>query len=573
MVNAFASTTRWERLSRIAPGVTMLRGYRREWLRDDMAAGLSVAAVALPVAIAYAQLAGFPPVVGLYASILPLVVYALLGTSRQLIVNPDAATCAMVAAIVAPLAAGDAGLYNTLAVSLAVLTGVVCIVGGLFRLGFLADFLGKPVLVGFMNGIAISIVLGQIGKVFGFPIESGRILPRLIEFVSKLSDTHLPTLAVGVTTFAIMRGVRRFFPRLPAPLIALVAAVALVQVLALDRSGVAVLGAVPAGLPELRWTPVPLPLVMPLLTGAVGLALVSFTSGMVTARSFAARNRYEIDVDREFVALGACNVAAGLSQGFAVTGADSRTAMSDVMGGKTQVTGLVAAVAMALVLLFFTGPLRYLPGSALGAVLISAGIGLFDWRALVRFYRIQEGEFLVCVAAMLGVVALGALEGIMLAIALAMLVLLVRSSRPADAVLGRVEGLQGFYDLARHEGAAVVPGLILYRFTASVIFYNAPHFRRRVLAVAEANPGAAWLIVDGAPIVHLDSTGADTIATLADDLSRQGIRLVLGGALPQVQRMLERSGALERLGADAVFPTFRAAVEAYAPQTASTRSR
>jgi high affinity sulfate transporter 1 len=431
-----------------------------EWLRDDVAAGLSVAAVALPVAIAYAQLAGFPPVVGLYASILPLVVYAALGTSRQLIVNPDAATCAMIAAIVAPLAAGDAALYNTLAVSLAVLTGVVCIVAGMFRLGFLADFLGKPVLVGFMNGIAISIVLGQIGKVFGFAIESGRILPRLIEFASKVSETHLPTLAVGVTTFVVMLGVRRSFPRLPAPLIALAVAMALVEGFALDRSGVAVLGAVPAGLPELGWTPVPLPLVVPLLTGAAGLALVSFTSGMVTARSFAARNRYEIDVDREFVALGACNVAAGLSQGFAVTGADSRTAMSDVMGGKTQVTGLVAAAAMLLVLLFFTGPLRYLPGSALGAVLISAGIGLFDWRALVRFYRIQDGEFLVCVAAMLGVVALGALEGIALSIALAMLVLLVRSSRPADAVLGRVEGPQGFHDLARHEGAAILPGLI-----------------------------------------------------------------------------------------------------------------
>jgi MFS superfamily sulfate permease-like transporter len=271
-------------------------------------------------------------------------------------------------------------------------------------------------------------------------------------------------------------------------------------------------------------------------------------------------------VDREFVALGACNVAAGLSQGFAVTGADSRTAMSDVMGGKTQVTGLVAAAAMVVVLLFFTGPLRYLPGSALGAVLISAGIGLFDGRALVRFYRIQEGEFLVCIAAMLGVVMFGALQGIVLSIALAMLVLLVRSSRPADSVLGRVEGLQGFHDLGRHEGAAVVPGLILYRFTASVIFYNAPYFRRRVLAIAAANPGATWLIVDGAPIAHLDSTGADTIATLVDDLSHHRIRLAIGGVLPQVQRMLERSGALERLGADAVFPTFKGAVEACLPR-------
>lgn len=543
-----------------------MKGYRVEWLRYDVAAGLSVAAVAVPVAIAYAQLAGFPPVVGLYASILPLVVYAALGTSRQLIVNPDAATCAMVAAIVTPLAAGDALLYNTLAVSLAVLTGVVCIAAGLFRLGFLADFLGKPVLVGFMNGIAISIVLGQIGKVFGFPIESGRILPRLFEFASKLSSTHVPTLAVGTAALAVMIGVRRFMPKLPAPLIALAVAVGAVEMFALDQSGVAVLGVVPAGLPRLGWTPVPSALFAPLATGAAGLALVSFTSGMVTARSFASRNHYEIDVNREFVALGACNIAAGLSQGFAVTGADSRTAMNDTMGGKTQVTGLIAAATIALVLLFFTGVLRYLPDAALGAVLILAGVGLFDWPALVRFYRIQEGEFVVCLAAMLGVVILGALQGIVLAIAIAMLVLLVRSSRPADAVLGRVEGLQGFYDPNQHEGAKPVPGLVLYRFNASVIFYNAPYFKQRLLAVADANPHARWLIVDGGPITHLDSTGADTIAGLVDDLAGRNIRLAMGGVVPQVQRMLERSGALDRLGSNTVFETLRAAVARYESQ-------
>ena len=570
MLNGVEPAAPSVRLARIAPGLGMLKGYRGEWLRYDVAAGLSVAAVALPTAIAYAQLAGFPPVVGLYASILPLVVYATLGTSRQLIVNPDAATCAMVAAIVAPLAAGDAALYNTLAVSLAVLTGVACAVAGFFRLGFLADFLGKPVLVGFMNGIAISIVLGQIGKVFGFPIESGRILPRLVEFASKLPGTHWPTLAVGLTTFAVMRGVRRFYPRLPAPLIAVALAVALVEGFALDESGVAVLGTVPAGLPALGWTPVPPALLLPLLTGAVGLALVSFTSGMVTARSFATRNRYDIDVDREFIALGACNVAAGLSQGFAVTGADSRTAVNDLMGGKTQVTGLVAAAMIALVLLFFTGPLQHLPGSALGAVLISAGIGLFDWRALVRFYRIQEGEFLVCVSAMLGVVILGALQGIVLAITLAMLVLLVRSSRPADAVLGRVEGLPGYHDVARHEGASPVPGLVLYRFTASLIFYNASYFKRRVLAIAAAHPDASCLVVDGAPMVHLDSTGADTLIALADELALRRMRLAIAGALPQVRVMLERSGALDRLGADAMFASLRDAVEACESRATNT---
>lgn len=553
------------RLARLAPGLAVLRGYRTEWLRADVAAGLSVAAVALPTAIAYAQLAGFPPVVGLYASILPLVAYAVFGTSRQLIVNPDAATCAMVAAIVAPLAAGDEALYTTLAVTLAVLTGVACIGAGLFRLGFLADFLGKPVLVGFMNGIAISIVLGQIGRAFGFSLDAGRILPRLVEFASKLSLTHLPTLSVGVVTFAVVRLTHRFFPRLPAPLVALAVAVALVELFDLDRHGVAVLGAVPAGLPTLEWTPIDPDHAGPLVTGAAALALVSFTSGMVTARSFAERNHYEIDVDREFVALGACNIAAGLSQGFAVTGADSRTAINDAMGGKTQVTGLVAAGTMAVVLLFFTAPLAYLPGSALAAVLISAGIGLFDWRALVRFSRIREGEFLVCVAAMLGVVVLGALQGIGLAVALAMLVLLVRSSRPADETLGLVAGGPGLADLAGVEGATAVPGTVFFRFNASVIFYNAAYFKRRALASVQARPDARWLIVDGAPIVHLDSTGADAIAALADRLRTRGVRLGLAAVLPQARRVLERSGALERLGADALFLTLAAALAASSP--------
>ena len=345
-----------------------------------------------------------------------------------------------------------------LAVSLAVLTGVVCIIAGLFRLGFLADFLGKPVLVGFMNGIAISIVLGQIGKVFGFTIESGRHPPAAGRVRRPSSRRHTCRRSPSARTFVVVRSVQALLPALPAPLIALVVAVALVQAFGLDQRAWRCSARCRRACRRSAGPPCRSDISVRSITGAGGLALVSFTSGMVTARSFAARNRYEIDVDREFIALGACNIAAGLSQGFAVTGADSRTAVSDAMGGKTQVTGLVAAAAMAVVLLFFTGPLQYLPGRALGAVLISAALGLFDWRALVRLYRIREGEFLVCVAAMLGVVTLGALQGIGLAVALAMLVLLIRSSRPADAVLGRVEGLQGFHDLASHEGATACPG-------------------------------------------------------------------------------------------------------------------
>ena len=330
----------------------------------------------------------------------------------------------------------------------------------------------------------------------------------------------------------------------------------------LDGAGVAVIGPVPAGLPRLGWTPVPLESIGPLMTGAAALALVIVTSGMVTARSFASRNHYEIDVDREFIAIGAANVASGVSQGFAVTGADSRTAVGDSMGGRTQVTGLVAAAAMALVLLFFTAPLQFLPASALGAVLISAGIGLFDWRALVRLYRIQEGEFLVCVAAMLGVVAFGALQGIGLAVALAVLVLLIRSARPGDAVLGQIPGHHSFVDLAIHEDASALPGVLIYRFAASVIFYNAAYFRRRVLLAIDAAPAVSTLVIDATPIVHLDSTGADMIAQIADELALRGIRMTIGGVLPQVREMLTRSGALAHLEPDAVQHNLRAAVAA-----------
>lgn len=548
---------------RIAPGLKLLRSYRREWLRHDLVAGVSVAAVALPTAIAYAQLAGFDPVVGLYASILPLLVYAFFGTSRQLIVNPDAATCAMVAAIVAPLAAGDPGTYLSLSLGLAGLTGLICIAAGLFRLGFLADFLSKPILVGYLNGIALNILLGQIGKVFGFPIESGGIIPRLVEFAGKLPETHLPTLAVGFVTLLVMLILRRWFPRLPAPLLAVLVAVALVKGLGLDGRGVAVVGEVPAGLPELRLPALPLESLDVLLGGAISLALVSFSSMMVTARGFAARGRYDIDVDREFVALGACNIAAGISQGFAVSGADSRTAMADVMGGKSQVTGLVVAVVIAVVLLRFTEPLSLVPTAALGAVLIVAALGLFDIAALARLLRISGSEFAVAVIAMLGVIALGVMKGILVAIGLALLLLLIRASRPPDAVLGRVAGLKGFHDVANHEQAATLPGLVLYRFRAALVFFNAPYFKKRVLEIVNSRSDIEWFIVDGSPVNVVDSTGAEVLETLAGELASRGVKFGIANVRTETRDTLERTGALAEIGSDFVFPTLKSAIKAF----------
>src|SRR5262245_10469171 len=558
-----ASSTRNAWIGRLAPGLGQLLGYRREWLPIDLLAGVSVAAVAVPTAIAYAQLIGFEPIVGLYAAILPLVAYALLGTSRQLIVNPDAATCAVFAASVVPLAAGNPETLGSLSMVLSVFTGLVCIAAGIFRLGFVADFLAKPILVGYLNGVAISIFLGQIGKVFGFPMQSPGIAPRLLEFVEKLPQTHLPTLAVGWATLAVIMGSKRLSPRAPAPLLAVVAAVAMVYGLGLESRGVAVVGALPAGLPSLSWPRFDPALLKPLLAGALVVALMSFSSGMVTARSFAARNRYDVDVDQEFIALGVCQVAAGVSQGFAVSGADSRTAINDAMGGKTQMVGLIAAATMTAVLFFLTEPLRYLPVAALGMVLIVAAIGLFDGAALYRMWRVSRMECGVALFTTLGVIWLDILEGILLAVGIALILLISRVSRPSDSVLGRVPGVRGWHGVADHPEATTHLGLVVYRFGASIVFFNAAYFKKRVLELVDGHSGLEWLIVDGSTTTILDITGADMLETLAAELAARGIRLGFANVHRDVRRQLERAGTLRHMGADSVFPTLNTAADAF----------
>src|SRR5262245_17696477 len=554
-------------IDHILPGLRQLRGYRREWLRFDVAAGVSVAAVAVPTAIAYAQLIGFEPIVGLYAAILPLVAYALFGTSRQLIVNPDAATCAIFAATVLPLSAGVPDTLRSLSMALALLTGLVCIAAGLFRLGFVADFLGKPILVGYLNGVAISIFLGQIGKVFGFGMQSRGITPRLIEFAGKLPQTHLPTLAVGLTTLAVIIGSKRLLPRAPAPLLAIMASLALVYGLGLEASGVAVVGKMPAGLPGLSWPQFDPDFLQPLLGGALGVALVSFSSGMVTARSFAVRNRYDVDVDQEFIALGACQIASGLSQGFAVTGADSRTAVNDAMGGKTQVVGLTAAATMTAVLFFLTEPLHYLPVAALGAVLIVAAVGLFDVASLHKMWRVNPAESALSLLTTLGVIWLDLLEGILLAVGIALLLLIKRVSRPPDAVLGRVPGMRGWHDVADHQDAITHPGLVVYRFSAAIVFFNAGYFKKRVVELVTSHPDIKWFILDGSTINVVDITSAEMLESLVGELESRGVRFGLASVHRDVRYKLERAGALERIGANSIFPSLNTASEAFLTRT------
>ena len=556
-------TARVPWIDRVAPGLSHLLRYRREWLRSDVVAGVSVAAVAVPTAIAYAQLVGFEPVVGLYAAILPLVAYAVFGTSRQLMVNPDAATCAVFAATLLPLAGDDPKSLAPLSMLLAVGTGLACIAAGIFRLGFVADFLAKPILVGYLNGVAISIFMGQIGKVFGFHLDAHGIVPLLIAFVGKLPEMHLPTLAVGLLTLAVIMGTKRFAPRAPAPLFAIVVAVAAVYLLGLENRGVAVVGPLPAGLPHLSWPHFDPGLARPLLAGSLGVALMSFSSTMVTARSFAARNRYDVDVDQEFIALGACQITAGLSQGFAVAGADSRTAVNDAMGGKSQMVGLVAAATMTAVLFFLTEPLRYLPVAALGMVLIVAAAGLFDAEGLVKMWRVSRAECALALFTMVGVIWLDLLEGILWAVGIALLLLIHRASRPYDAVLGHVPGMRGWHDVSHQPDATTHPGLVVYRFGAGIVFFNSGHFKKRVLELVASRPGTEWVILDGSSISIVDITGAETLESLAGALAARGIRLGIANVRPEVHDLLDKAGTLETIGGNAVFPTLNTASDAF----------
>ncbi len=548
-----------QRLAKVAPGLPDLLHYDRANLPSDLMAGLSVAAVALPVGVAYAQLAGFAPEFGLYASVLPLVAYALFGTSRQLIVGPDAATCALVAAAVAPLAAGNQDSYISLSMALAFLAGVFCILASFLKLGALADFLSKPILVGFLNGMAISIALGQIGKIFGFGIVKEGIVPRLLEFISKLGLTHFPTLAIGVTAFVVLAVSQKLLPRIPAAMVAMIVTGVAVKLFGLEAAGVKTVGAVPAGLPPFTLPHFPLNMLPHLCAEAAGIALIGFSSMMLTARSFASKNRYEIDTDREFAALGVADIAAALSQGFAVSGADSRTAMSDASGGRTRVTGLITAAAVAAVLLFFTGPLQFVPVAALGAVLVKAAYSLLDLKALKTFFQFDRRELALSLIATIGVAAVGAIQAILVAVILALLRFVRIVSRPKVEMLGRVPGFPGLHSVERHADAQTIPGVLLFRFNAPVVFFNAPYFKRCVFrAVEAAGPDVKWFVLDMIPITSLDITGLQTAAEVMETLNSRGVAFILAGRETEWRKWTERRNLKAK---PRTFPTLRAAVK------------
>jgi high affinity sulfate transporter 1 len=523
------------RLGRWVPGLVELLRDPRPHLLTDLQAGVSVAAIALPVGMAYAQLAGFNPVVGLYSTILPLIVYALLGSSRQLIVGPDAATCAMIAATLGPLATAGSDGYQALAETLTLLTGIFCIAAGRFRLGLLADFLSRPILIGLLNGVAVTIIVGQLGKLTGLSLKGRDAVSQVLSLFAQLGESDFATLLVSLVTLLIFFGLRWRWPRSPAALISLAAVTAWMwsgHALPAGAS-VAVIGPVQGGLPGWVLPALPREFLGDLIPGAAALALVSFSSSMLTARTFATKNDYRIDANREFVALGSAHIAAAVCQGFAVSGSSSRTVVNDALGGKTRLVPIFAALAIALTLLFLSDVIEHMPLAALAAIVIVAAAGLVDMGGLLGLRRYSRSESWIALGTFVGVIMVGVMPGILIAVGAALVRFLAQLARPSEQIFGLIEGRQEFYELAHYAEAKPVPGLLIYRFESPLVFFNAEYFGERVLALVETYR-PRWVVLDAISMAKMDLTGALAIEQLQKALAARGIQLVIAGRTAQL---------------------------------------
>jgi high affinity sulfate transporter 1 len=519
----------------------------------------------------YAQASGLPPIYGLYATIVPLVVYAVLGPSRILVLGPDSALSPLIAAAVIPAAAGSEEQAVAIAGFLAIASGVLFMLAAVARLGFITDLLSKPVRYGYMNGIALTVFLSQLPKLFGFSTDAQGVVPELRAFLRGVldGDTNTAAVIIGLACLAVIFACKRWWPKIPGVLIAVVGATVAVGVFSLaERHDVAVVGSVPRGLPAFEIPRIGDADLEILMAAAVGIALVSFADTSVLSRTFAIRGGYRVDPNQELVALGAANAATGFFQGFPISSSASRTPVAEAAGAKTQVTGLVGAITIALLLLFFPNLVRNLPDAALAAVVISAAIGLVEVRGVRKLYRMRKSEFVLSAACFLGVTAFGVIEGILIAVGLALLDFIRRAWRPYDAVLGRVDGLKGYHDVSRYPDAKRIPGLVLFRWDAPLFFANAEVFADRVReAVASSPAPARWIVVAAEPLTDLDTTAADVLRDLDGDLAAAGVDLRFAEMKDPVKDKLKQYALFDRFGAAHFYPTVGTAVSAYLEAT------
>ncbi|MGE3288522.1 MAG: SulP family inorganic anion transporter [Pseudonocardia sp.] len=549
---------------RWAPGLqpafeAVVRRDGRMLVRDGLA-GVTVAAYLVPQVLAYAEVAGLPPVSGLWAAVAATVGYVLLGSSRLVSIGPDATTAVMTAIAVAPLEGGDPGRYAVLSAALALVVAAVCTLGWMTRIGFLADLLSRPVLVGYLSGIALVMVAGQLENLTGVPVEGTGFVAEVVSFAGGITEVHLPTVLLTLAVLAVLVGLPLVAPRLPAPLIAVLLAAAATALL--PSLGLAVVGPVPQGLPAPAWPAVGPADLLELLGPAVGVAVVAFSDNVLTGRAFADRHGERVTPDRELLALGAANAASGLLHGFPVTSSGSRTAIADSAGARSQLYS-VAAMLTVLAVLWVGGPLlATFPTAALGALVVYAAAWLVDIGELVRFARFRLSELALALVTAAAVLVLGVLYGVLVAVGLSILDLFRRVSRPHAAVLGHVPDLAGMHDLEDYPQARSVPGLVVFRYDAPLFFANADDFRERALAeVTAADPPARWLLLDVEAVVDIDITAADALRALCDELDRRGVVIALARAKQELITALRRARLVDRI--ERIFPTLPTAVAAY----------
>jgi len=533
-----------------------------------------VAAYLIPQCLAYGELAGVPPIHGLWAALAPLLLYAWLGSSPQLSVGPESTTALLTAAAIAPLAAGNAAAAVPLASLLALLVGLVCCAGAVGRLGFLADLLSRPILVGYLTGVALTLMATQAGRMLGIPLQSDAPLALLQELLQRTGEIHGPTVLVGLGVLLFLIVVPARFPRAPAPLLAMLLAVAAVSLGHLEQRGVAVIGAIPAGLPTLAPPAiVSAEAAKRLAAAAVGIALVGYSDNVLTARAFAAHSGGRINADRELLALGVVNLANGLLQGFPVSSSASRTALGASLGSRSQRFSLVALAVVVVSLLALRPLLAMFPRAALGAVVIAAAVRLIDLGEFRRMLHFKPSEFRLAVVTLLGVLLTDTLEGVGLAVALSVIDLFARLMRPHDAVMGQVPDLAGLHDVNDWEGARTIPGLVIYRYDAPLCFANAEHFRSRALAaIAAETAPVQWFVINAEAIVEIDITAADVLLELQQTLTAQGIVVGFARVKQDLYRQLQRAEVVAAVGEERFFPTLPTAVAAFRGRSAKLDS-
>jgi len=557
-----AAETGWMRWF---PGLNVLRQYKLSWLKHDFTAGLVMTAMLVPVGIAYAQASGLPGITGLYATIIPLLAYALFGPSRILILGPDSALAAVILSVVLPLSAGDSYRAMRIGGMMALVSGVLCVSAGIARLGFITELLSKPIRYGYMNGIALTVLLSQIPKLCGFSVNAEGPLRQMWAIVQKLlaGSANFVALAIGGGTLVLILALRRW-RRVPGILLAVIAATVVVAALDLaKRAGVSVLGPLPRGLP-LPQVPFARVDLVPIIMGGTAVALVSFADTSVLSRTYAARLHAHVDPNQEIVGLGIANLAASFFQGFPISSSSSRTPVAEAAGAKTQLTAVVGAVLIAVLLVFTPQLLRYLPNAALAAVVIASAVGLFEVSDLRRIYLIQRWEFWLSMVCFAGVAVFGAIQGIAIAIVIAVVEFLWDGWRPHSPVLGRVEPIEGFHDIARYPEAQLIPGLVLFRWDAPLFFANAELFNQRVLDAVKRSPTHVnCVVVTAEPVTSVDVTAADALVELHDTLENASIQLCFAEMKDPVKDKLKRFGLFARFGEKNFFATIDEVVNAY----------